>query len=151
MGFNGGDALGDGADLGFSSGGDMSAFQFGRSPHRIAIRNEGFSSKLEKAVYIKLKDREILGEVTDIKMQQTVRLHDLATGEVRNWKVDFSCVDRATGQTIYVEAKGFEDREYIRKRNMWRKNPPGRLEIWRGTHRRPRLVEVIDPKGEQNE
>ena len=114
---------------------------------------DGFGSKLERSVFYKLRDREILGLIRTIKRQQTVLLEDLKTGERRRWKVDFSFVDIATGETNYVEAKGYETNDYLRKRNMWRKNPPARLEIWKGSHRSPRVVEVILPKteGEQND
>ena len=110
-----------------------------------AKRADGFASLLERAVFYKLRDREILGLIKDIKRQQVVILEDLKNGERRNWKVDFSAVDILTDKTFFIEAKGYENNDYLRKRNMWRKNPPARLEIWKGNYRNPRLVEVIEP------
>ena len=129
------------------------SFTFGRKNKYKAKPADGFGSLLERAVYYRLVDRQLLGEITDIKRQQAVLLSEVnkdgspkEDGERRRWKVDFSAVEVATGRTVYFEAKGYETNDYIRKRNLWRKNPPARLEIWKGTHQRLRLVEVIDPK-----
>ena len=40
-----------------------------------------------------------------------------------------------------------EDRRYIRNRSLWRKNGPGRLEVWSGSYKSPVLVETVFPKG----
>lgn len=122
------------------------SMMFGRKNKYGAKPADGFGSQLEKAVHQRLLDRQKLGEITDIKRQQAVMLEDLKNGEKRLWKVDFSAVEVETGRTVYFEAKGFETNDYVRKRNMWRKNPPSRLEIYKGTWRYPRVVEIIDPK-----
>lgn len=129
----------------------MSAFNFGRQKYG-AKSADGFGSKLERSVYQKLLDRQFLGEITDIKRQQSVLLEELKEGgERRRWKVDFSFVRVSTGEVEYAEAKGYETNDYLRKKNMWKRNPPARLEIWKGSHRRLRLAEVILPKeGENN-
>lgn len=116
--------------------------RFNRGKHKYGATRtaDGFASRLERAVYYKLKDREILGEIKDIKRQQVVRLADGAV----NWKLDFSFVDVASGRLMYVEAKGFPDASYLIKLRLYKFNPPARLEIWKGTWRRPFLAEVIE-------
>lgn len=102
---------------------------------------DGFPSKLEASVYQQLLLRERAKDIKDIRRQHCV---DLGLG-VR-WKVDFSFTECATGQTVWAEAKGIEDRGYKLKLKMWRNGAgPGRIEIWKGTWQRPHLVEVVVP------
>lgn len=116
-----------------------------KKPHKFgAKRIDGFPSRLERAVYYKLRDREILGEIKDIKRQQTVVLVDGPKEHQLRWKIDFSFVDVSTGKTVYAEAKGLEDNVFKIKLKLFRANPPARLEIWRGSYQRPFLAEVIE-------
>lgn len=109
-----------------------------------AVRTaDGFPSKLEASVYQILKLREKAGDIKDIRRQHVV---DLGYG-VR-WRVDFSFVDCKTGERIYAESKGVECEGYRLKRTMWKNGAgPGLLEIWKGNHTKPRLVETIEPRG----
>lgn len=104
---------------------------------------DGFPSKLEKAVYDLLKLREITGEIEDIKRQETVVLQDGPQNMRITWRVDFSFIDVKTGKKVYAEAKGYPTEVYALKLKMFRKNPPGRLEIYKGTYKNPILTEVI--------
>ncbi len=120
----------------------MSAFRFHKSKYR-AKPTHGFPSKLEYAVFLKLVERERLGEIRNIKRQQVVSLVDCDhCGTKMQWKVDFSFEEK--GAVVYCEAKGIETREYKQKLKAWRKSPPARLEIWKGSWQRPKLVEVIE-------
>lgn len=103
---------------------------------------DGFPSKLERAVFYKLKDREVLGEIKDIQRQSVVVLVAGDKKERINWKVDFKF--ERNGEVCYAEAKGFETGEYRLKLRLWRKMKPARLEIWKGNWRYPKLVEVIE-------
>lgn len=104
----------------------------------------GFGSKLEKSVYDILKMREMTGEISDIKCQQTIVLVD-GSNKVRiTWKVDFSFIDNETGKLCYCEAKGVETEPYRLKKKLFRKFIPHRLEIWKGSWRRPMKAETIE-------
>lgn len=107
-------------------------------------RSEGFPSKMEAAVYEYLQKREFLGEITDIKRQQTVVLQDGAPDVKIQWRLDFSFVHKASGEVVYAEAKGFATPEYKLKLKLWRKNPPAALEIYGGRYDRFNLVERIE-------
>lgn len=106
----------------------------------------GFPSKLEEAVYGELMMRELAGEIRDVRRQHAFRF---PCGP--SWKIDFSFIECATGDTVYCEAKGAEMETYRLKKNMYSGCPvlehAGKLEIYKGDHRRPTLVETIHPKG----
>jgi hypothetical protein len=100
-----------------------------------ASQQIGFGSKLERAVYLELLNRQSEGEIKDIKRQQTVVLQE-GSREVRiTWKLDFSFFSMKFNKTIYCEAKGFETNDYKLKLKIWRHNLPAPLEIWRGNYR----------------
>lgn len=105
---------------------------------------EGFPSKLEAAVYYLLQLREKMGEIKNIKRQQTVVLQAGAQNVRITWRLDFSFEEKKTGQTVYAEAKGIETSDYRLKLKLWRANPPALLEIYKGDYRRPKLVERIE-------
>lgn len=116
----------------------------GTVKHR-AVRTNGFASKLENAVHQKLLDRQVLGEIKEIKQQCPVVLINCEECGTRvSWKVDFSFVEVSSGKTVYVEAKGVETTDYLRKLKAWKKKPPARLEIWKGKHSHLKLTEVIE-------
>ena len=64
------------------------------------------------------------------------------------YKPDFKCCDKRTGEVFYVEAKGFETPEWRIKRRLWMYYGPGRLEIYKGSHTRPKHFETVGLKGE---
>lgn len=125
----------------------MAAFQFSRRNKFGAKRtSDGFPSQLEKAVYIKLKDQEILGLISDIKRQQTIVLQEGAR-EVRiTWRIDFTFINKNTGQVEAAEAKGIETSDFKLKLKMWRANPPMALTIYKGNWRNPKIAERIETK-----
>ena len=102
-------------------------------------------SKLERAVDDLYVLREKAGEIKDLKRQVTLVLQDGPREQRITWRVDFGYVECATEQQCYGEAKGFVDREYKLKLKLFRARPLGKLEIWQGTYRNPKLVEVINP------
>ena len=112
-----------------------------------AIRTNGFSSKLENAVYQILKLREKAGEISDIRQQDCV---DLGFG-IR-WKVDFSffmknVTDKFFGKRVYVEAKGVKTERYRMCLKLWEGGQgPGPLEIWEGHYLKPMIKQIIIPK-----
>jgi hypothetical protein len=102
---------------------------------------DGFPSKFEAAVFQILLLRERAGEIRGIRRQHCVDL-----GYRIRWKIDFSFTDVDSGRTVFAEAKGFPDQVYKMKLKMYR-NGAGehKLEIWKGTWRKPYLAEVFDP------
>lgn len=122
----------------------MSAFRFGTSKYK-AKPADGFASKLEKAVYVMLRDRETLKMISDLKRQQTVVLLDNSDKSKRiTWKIDFSYINKETCLVEYLEAKGFKTNDYLLKLKLYRANPPAPLEIWGGSWRRPKFIERIE-------
>jgi len=125
----------------------MKRHKFGAA--RTVIDGKAFPSKLEGSVYALLTQRVRAGELRNLRLQASVDLHGLCP-ECKNghlhtrWKVDFSAEDVATGRTVYFEAKGVETRLYKRQIELWKANPPGRLEVWKGSHQRPALAYVIE-------
>jgi len=120
----------------------MGAFRFRRNKFK-AIRTNGMASKLEAAVYNKLLERELLGEIKNIKKQCSVKLVDCdVCGTRLNWKVDFSFEEN--GETVYCEAKGVETSDYRAKLKRWRELKPAKLEIWKGSWRSPKIFEIIE-------
>lgn len=101
-----------------------------------AQRTNGFSSKLEAAVYAMLESR---ANVTNIKCQTKVYLTDAKILYI----VDFSYEDASSGALVFVEAKGMETPTWRLKRRLWQHYGPGKLEIWKGSHARPYLAETI--------
>lgn len=131
---------------------DMSASQkrkhllvnrFRRRNKYNARRTNGCSSALEDAVFFMLTERELAGEITDIKKQQSVCLQEGGKDVRIAWKVDFSYVDVKTGKTCYCEAKGFKTADYLLKMRLWRKLRPASIEIWGGSYKRLLLMEKI--------
>ncbi len=115
-----------------------------KSKHKFgAIRTNGFASKLEAAVYNLLLMREKMGEIRDIKCQQTVTLLNVV-----KWKIDFSAIDIKTDKLFYVEAKGLADNIYKMKLKLYKHDPPAKLEIWMGSYQRPFLAEIVEVQNE---
>lgn len=126
---------------------------------------DGFPSLLERAVFFKLKDREVLGLVRNIERQQTVVLQEGRRDTRIALKVDFKFeealwpdaekidVERRTitlgpvkWRVVYAEAKGFETKDWKIKLKLWRAKMPAPLEIWKGNWRSPKLAERIETK-----
>jgi hypothetical protein len=86
--------------------------------------------------------REKAGDIRNLKWQATVLL---AFGI--KWKVDWSYELAPNWILAFSEAKGAEDRGYKLKIRMWKEGcGKGPLEIWKGTARRPMLVQTVHPK-----
>lgn len=105
-------------------------------------RTDGFDSMLEGAVYGMLHARERAGEIRNIQRQVGVEL----TRACIRCKLDFSFEDVATGETRYAEAKGAETDRWRIWLKLFREYGLAPLEIWKGSHTAPRLVEIVKPK-----
>lgn len=98
-------------------------------------------SALEASVCDLLSAREQANEISEVKWIATVRLTKTVT-----WKVDFAATDNKTGKRFWIEAKGKEMADYRIKKKLWAEGfGPGKLEIWKGDWKRPKLAETILP------
>lgn len=115
-----------------------------RSFNNIEVNVHGisFASKLEASVYMILKAREQAGEIKVLQIQDHVYL----TRAEIHYIPDFKCVDLRSGETFFVEAKGYANERWPMKKRLWKFYGPGPLEIWMGTHQRPILKETLIPK-----
>lgn len=101
-----------------------------------------FASKLEASVYTILKSRQNTGEIKIEQVQDHIYLTDARILYI----ADFKCKLLSTKEEFWVEAKGFETPEWRIKLRLWKHYGPGNLEIYKGTHLRPFLDEVITPQ-----
>lgn len=106
--------------------------------------NDGytFDSKLESAVYDLLKVRQEAGEIEILKTQDVVRLSD---AEI-TYRADFKIRNVQENRIEWVEAKGVETDRWRIIKKLWKHYGPGRLEIWKGTYKKPFLKETIISK-----
>jgi hypothetical protein len=105
-----------------------------------------FSSKLEAAVNNLLQLKENTGFIKILRRQQHVHFYFKEAKICEYWP-DFTCLDLATKEIFFVEAKGKSDNADWRiKYKMWCAGGPSRLEIYGGNYNRPYLVETLYPR-----
>jgi len=108
---------------------------------KITTDGYSFASQFEAALYQWLKLRELNGEISNIKCQETCYL----TLARIIYKPDFSYVDNKTGKKIYAESKGFETSDWRIKRRLWKYYGEANLEIYKGSAKNFQLHETIIP------
>lgn len=113
-----------------------------RNKFRAQKTPDGCGSRLESSVLDYLKKREFLGEIGNIQQQAKVFLSAASIG----YRADFKFTIKATGETVWAEAKGLELEGWRLKKKLWSCYGPGRLEIYKGTYQKIRLDEVLVPK-----
>ncbi len=103
----------------------------------------GFShrSKLELAVCEMLWLHEKAGEWEHLGHEVCIYL----TLARHKYVADFHARDLKTGQDFYLEAKGFANARWPTTVKLYRFYGPAPLHVWKGTWKRPVLVEVITP------
>lgn len=101
-----------------------------------------FASKLEAALYDKLKIMELAGQIKIEKVQDHVRL---TKAEIL-YIPDFRILDFNSGKQVWCESKGFESARWPMVKKLWLWYGPGELRIWKGTYQNIRLVETIVPR-----
>lgn len=109
---------------------------------RVERANYTFGSKLEAAVFDFLKLRERAGELSNIKCQVPVKL----TRAKILYIADFSAIEVASNEMIFIEAKGMNTATWAIKLRLWHCYGPGKLEIWRGNYNSPFLAETVIPR-----
>ncbi len=105
-------------------------------------------SKLEKAVGEKLRLLEMAGEIENLREQVRVKIcckgkcpHAASIFSI----VDFSAIDKRTGDLVFHESKGFETPEWRLKRRLWMHSGIGKLYVWKGHYRHNDVHEVVTP------
>ena len=88
--------------------------------------------------------RERAGDLRNLQRQQSIVLQEGPRNQRITLRIDFSWEDPKTGDRCFGEAKGFETPEWKLKLKLFRARPPGRLEIWGGTYKNPKLMEVVE-------
>lgn len=96
-------------------------------------------SKLESSVCQILQLRQKAGEMELVQIQDHVYLSRARIGYIP----DFKCLDTASGEFFWVEAKGYANDKWPITKKLWKFYGPGRLEIWTGNHFNPQLTEEI--------
>lgn len=61
-------------------------------------------------------------------------------------KVDFRAFDLGKQERFFIEAKGFQDKKWLKVHKWWISHGPGPLHIYSGTWNRPSLIEIVIPK-----
>lgn len=100
-----------------------------------------FASQLEAAVFNLLELREKAGEIYDIQHQDHIYLTDARICYIPDFK--FFC--RFTNDYVWAEAKGFETDVWKIKKRLWQYYGPGKLEIYKGTAKKIKLIETVIP------
>ncbi len=107
-----------------------------------AIRTaSGFPSQLEEAVYAELLYLQKAGKLRDVSRYPSVHL----AGNLR-WKCDFIAYDLTLNQTVYIEAKGFEDARFNAIKQVWPALGPGLMRIYKGKNGRVFIEKEIKGK-----
>lgn len=104
-----------------------------------------FDSKSEMKMYSLLRDREKLGEISELECQVGVTLLDGPVGYRRRYKCDFRYRDKKSGELIYLEVKGFETERWLSNLLLWRHLGPGRLLVFKSSWGKFELKEEVRP------
>lgn len=107
---------------------------------RVQYDNHNFSSKLEAAVY------QLLKQDPNIEILQCQARVKLTKAEII-YIPDFKCLDKSTNKIFFCEAKGVETSDWQIKLKLWRFYGPAKLHIYKGSHIKPYLKEIVIPEG----
>lgn len=108
---------------------------------RVYLDGRSFASKLEAAIYGHLKILCAAGELADLRCQPHVFLTKARIEMIP----DFSVTDLKLGETVFVEAKGFETSDWRIKRRLWTVYGPARLRVYKGSAKYFKIAEEIIP------
>lgn len=121
---------------------------------RVAAAGESYRSGLEVVIHENLKAMEKAGAIAILAREDHVRMHAASFLYIP----DFKCLALKTlrfldrqverGEEFWVEAKGADTDIWRRNYRLWEYHGPGKLVIYRGSHSRYRLTEVLVPRPE---
>lgn len=101
-----------------------------------------FDSKLEHAVFQELSLLVKTGKFRDLQQQKTVHITEARIG----YRADFSLFDVEANEEILIEAKGMPSDVWNLKLKLYRVYGTQRLWLYTGSHKYPKLSEVITPR-----
>lgn len=113
---------------------------------KVTYEGHSFASKLEAAVFQILKLRQTAKEIEIVKHQD----HKYLSQARIQYIPDFKIFDYRVNDFVWVEAKGFETPEWRIKKRLWSFYGPGRLEIYKGSDKKPFLDETVSIKEHDN-
>lgn len=117
------------------------AFNKYRAKRRL-YQGYSFASGGEAECFAMLKLMERAGEIEVLQVQCQVELSDAKIV----YKPDFKIKDLKTGETVYVEFKGFQTAEWRIKRKLWLAYGPSKLLVYGKLGSRITLIEELIPK-----
>jgi hypothetical protein len=88
------------------------------------------------------------GKLKNIECQVHVEFRTFDHGKIKMIP-DFRAVDCATGEVIYIEAKGLRTPSYVRKEKAWFVGGPATLYVYGGHWQCPKLLKIVTPKEEK--
>lgn len=109
---------------------------------RVEKAGLSFGSKLESSVHDFLLLWEKSGEIKIEKLQDSVYLTKARIQYIADFKISYP----ASGEIAWCEAKGMETPVFSIKRRLWKWYGPGALLIFKGSWKKPILVETIIPE-----
>jgi len=110
-----------------------------------ASKSTGGASKLENVIEDMIKLREKAGEFKLIAKQQHIHWYLNGVCKLGEYWPDFTVQDSITGTIFWIEAKGMETDLFRRNKRLWQAGGPGKLEIWKGSYKNPKLTDVLRP------
>lgn len=109
---------------------------------RVEEGGKSFASQGERECYRYLLNLQDLGEIEDVRLQDSVTL---TRAKIRMIP-DFSAYEKKLGQRVYYEFKGHETDVYKIKLKLWRHYGPGILYVYKQNSKGLYLYETINPK-----
>jgi hypothetical protein len=96
----------------------VSRNKFGNEP--TTIDGQRFDSKKEAGRYLYLKARLMAGEIEGLIINKRLLSYPLVVGGVKvaTYEADFRYLEKATGQVVVEDVKGYRTREYMLKRKL---------------------------------
>lgn len=116
--------------------------KYGRK--KIEYEGKMFDSKLELSIYKHYQLLQSQNKIKDLETQHTVVLQDGPRDVRITMRVDFTWINVENNTREFGEAKGQPTEAWKLKLKLWKFKHPGRLEIWKGSHLKYFLDEVVE-------
>lgn len=107
---------------------------------RCEYQGISFASMGERDCFIYFQLLEKAKLISHLKCQIKVNL----TAGI-SLKVDFTYLDCELNQIVYAEFKGFQTRDWLMKKKLWKVHGPGLLRVYQGRGTKMKVVEEIEP------
>ncbi len=108
---------------------------------RVKTAGYSYASKLEAGLHGQLLLEEKAGLITVEQVQDTIYLSEARIKYIADYRI----FDRALGEHVWCESKGFENDRWPIIKKLWAFYGPGRLRIYKGSYDNIKLDEEIIP------